>query len=389
MNNITNKKIAAIILAAGTGSRANSPYGAKQYHLINNKTILEYNLDLFTNINYINEIILVVNPKDLTLYQPIIKKYQNKIILVNGGETRQKSTYLALQYLSNGSPDYVFIHDSARPFITEKLLDNLIIKADKNGVIPILPIRDTVKKIDLNKQIVNTINRDILAISQTPQLFYFPLILKAHIAANNNLQQTFTDDASIAEFYNIPMVTIMGEPQNIKITFPEDLEKHKNYFPDIRTAMGYDIHKLVKGDKVILCGVSIPHSQKLEGHSDADVILHALADALLATAGEKDIGVHFPPSDQQWKNAPSKIFVEFAANKIKQKNGIINNIDITLICEEPKIAPYVEQMKEFLQNLLTIKQDKISIKATTNETLGFIGRKEGIAAFANVTVYFF
>lgn len=403
MNQKNNPHIAAVILAAGRGNRAKSCVGPKQYHPINGKAIIEYSIELFTKADNVKTVVLVINPDDEELYKPIISQYSSKLIMVNGGDSRKESTYLALKELSKISPDYVYIHDAARPFTTSNLLNILQSKVSATqGVIPVLTVSDTVKEID-NNYIKRTLNREILRTAQTPQLFPFELIFDAHLKVKDQPATLFTDDSSIAEYCNIPVAIVDGEMNNLKITYPEDLimqtnaqqnssysisEARENIFPDIRTAMGYDVHQLVDGTAVTLCGVVIPHTHKLKGHSDADVALHALTDALLATLGDGDIGVHFPPSEAKWKGAESKIFLAYAADKVKEKGGKINNIDITLICEAPKISPHVSAMKLFLQDILALELNRISIKATTNETLGFIGRQEGIASFASATVYY-
>ena len=259
--------------------------------------------------------------------------------------------------------------------------------------IPALAVSDTLKKAD-KKVICGTVERAGLYAAQTPQAFPYLAILKAHISAVESGRSDFTDDASICEWAGIPVNIVEGSPDNVKLTWKRDIEladerlSSHSAFPDVRTGNGYDVHSFEPGDHVTLCGVDIPHDAKLNGHSDADVALHALTDALLATRGAGDIGTHFPPSDPQWRGAASSIFVKHAVSIVRAAGGRIANADITLICEAPKVGPHRQAMTATLSELLDIDADRVSVKATTNEKLGFIGRKEGIAAIATATVVY-
>ncbi|MBB5074267.1 2-C-methyl-D-erythritol 4-phosphate cytidylyltransferase/2-C-methyl-D-erythritol 2,4-cyclodiphosphate synthase [Bartonella callosciuri] len=288
------------------------------------------------------------------------------------------------------------IHDGARPFIKNELLEQIHTTVNhQEGVLPVLAVSDTLKRVNDTHHVLETIPRTYLYNAQTPQCFPFERILAAHEKAKQACKKEFTDDSAIAEWFGIPVRTIPGDPHNIKITWHEDfntahlyLQKKMQMFPDIRIGNGYDVHSFGEGTSLILFGIEIPFHKKLNGHSDADVALHALTDALLATQGAGDIGTHFPPSDPQWKNASSEIFLRHALDIVQQAGGRIANVDITLIAEEPKIGPYRDIMIENLMNMLTISPNRISIKATTNEKLGFIGRGEGIAAFATASVLY-
>lgn len=344
----------------------------------------------------ITTIVLVIHPEDHKICEQAIVDFKEHLIVVEGSHTRQASTLRGLHALKKFKPQYVHIHDGARPFIKNQLLEKIHTTINhQEGVLPVLTVSDTIKRVNSECHVLETIPRTHLYSAQTPQCFPFEYILAAHEKAKKACKKEFTDDSSIAEWFGIPMRTIPGDPNNIKITWHEDfdtahlyLQKKMHMFPDIRTGNGYDVHSFEEGTSLILCGIKIPFHKKLKGHSDADVALHALTDAILATQGAGDIGTHFPPSDPQWKNASSEIFLRHALDIVKQAGGRIANVDITLIAEEPKISPYRRIMVENLMNMLKISSDRISIKATTNEKLGFIGRGEGIAAFATASVLY-
>ncbi|WP_179853410.1 bifunctional 2-C-methyl-D-erythritol 4-phosphate cytidylyltransferase/2-C-methyl-D-erythritol 2,4-cyclodiphosphate synthase [Bartonella doshiae] len=389
--------IAAIILAAGRGKRAKSPQKTpKQYRLLGQEPVICHTVRCFLQHPDITRIILVIHPDDYQICQQAIVDFKKHLIIVEGGNTRQISTLHGLRALEKYKPKYVHIHDGARPFIKNELLEQIHTTVNhQEGILPVLAISDTLKRVNDTHHVLETIPRTHLYSAQTPQCFPFESILKAHEKAKQACKQEFTDDSAIAEWFGLPMRTIPGDPNNIKITWHEDfytahlyLQKKMQMFPDIRTGNGYDVHSFEEGTSLTLCGIKIPFHKKLNGHSDADVALHALTDALLATRGAGDIGTHFPPSDPKWKNISSEIFLRHAIDIIKQANGRIANVDITLIAENPKISPYRHIMTENLMKILTISSDRISLKATTNEKLGFIGREEGIAALATATVLY-
>ncbi|ALE03932.1 2-C-methyl-D-erythritol 4-phosphate cytidylyltransferase [Bartonella ancashensis] len=350
----------------------------------------------FLQNSAITSIVLVIHPDDRKICEEAVTSFRERLIIVEGGDTRQASTLNGLYALKDFKPNYVHIHDGARPFVDDKLLEKIHTNINhERGILPVLPISDTLKRISHTYSVLETIPCPHLYSAQTPQCFPFKLILAAHEQAKRLCKQNFTDDSAIAEWFKIPIYAIPGDPDNIKITWQEDikkanlqLSKRQQMFPNIRTGNGYDVHSFEEGNSVILCGIKIPFDKKLSGHSDADVALHALTDALLATQGAGDIGTHFPASDPKWHKASSEIFLHHAVKIVKEAGGRIANVDITLIAERPKITTYRHIMVENLMKILMISVDRISIKATTNEKLGFIGREEGIAALATATVIY-
>lgn len=369
----SSKKIAALIVAGGKGERFGSAI-PKQFLPLMGKTVLDWSLDAFKNHPMISDICMVAASNHLIDHS----------LVVSGGHTRQESVRKGLEALRALNPDIVLIHDAARPLITEKLITSICHAAVENGAaVPAIPITDALKRDG------KTEKREGLYTVQTPQAFSFTTINALH-AKYKDL--SLPDDAALFEQENLPVATVVGDPANIKITHPEDLLQAEKYLlschMDARTGQGYDVHRLVpsKGKPLMLGGITIPHDKTLEGHSDADVALHALTDAILGTIGAGDIGQHFSPKDDRWKGADSTVFLKHAASLVEKEGGIITHADITIICEEPKIAPYRDAMREKISDLLKISLNRISIKATTTEGLGFTGRGEGIAAQAIVTV---
>lgn len=392
---LNSQEIAVIILAAGRGIRAGSAGEPKQYHVVGGITVLERAITVFSKIQEIGRIVVVHHDDDKMTCEAALPHFKGQIILVTGGNTRQASTLNGLAALSGTPPQFVMIHDAARPFVDDNLVRRLI-EQMKTGeaVIPAIPISDTLKRGTIGEFVQETVNRNDLFGAQTPQAFPFEAIFNAHQRAAQTVGVEFTDDASIAEWAGIPVRIIAGSQENTKITWKRDLELAEKIllshtrFPDVRTGNGYDVHSFVPGDFITLCGVKIAYRAKLNGHSDSDVALHALTDALLATCGAGDIGTHFPPTDAKWSGAPSKIFVAHAVEIIRKNGGKIANVDVTLICEAPQIGPHRAAMLSAIQEMLGISIERISIKATTNEKLGFIGRGEGIAAIATTSVVF-
>jgi 2-C-methyl-D-erythritol 4-phosphate cytidylyltransferase/2-C-methyl-D-erythritol 2,4-cyclodiphosphate synthase len=390
------RSIAAIILAAGRGERAGQTDGPKQYRRIGGRAVIAWTLDAFIDHPGIGPIVVAIHPDDDALFHEAAGTLPNRVVTVKGGRTRQESTWLALQALDGHQPEAVLIHDGVRPFVDAVTMDRVIAAIDeKHGALPALAVSDTLKRETADGTIAETIPRAGLHAAQTPQGFPFELIRETHRRAFEAERIDFTDDAAIAEWADIPVRIVLGSPDNVKLTWARDifmadqrLGGRNSSFPDVRTGNGYDVHSFETGDHVTLCGVAIPHGKRLSGHSDADVGLHALTDALLATCGAGDIGTHFPPSDPQWKGAASHIFVEHAAKIVRSNGGRIANADITLICEAPRVGPHREAMTEALSKMLGITKNRISIKATTNEKLGFVGREEGIAAIATASVVY-
>jgi 2-C-methyl-D-erythritol 4-phosphate cytidylyltransferase / 2-C-methyl-D-erythritol 2,4-cyclodiphosphate synthase len=391
----SSTEIAILIVAAGRGERAGGTDGPKQYRLLCGKSVLERCLSPFLADNRFGRVVVVRHRDDAAQLANAIGDTISRIISIVGGETRQASVLNGLEAFALNPPKYVLIHDAARPFVDQTLLDSILIELGADvAVLPALSVSDTLKRRTYDGFVKGTVDRAELYGAQTPQAFAFTPIFNAHKRAALEERTQFTDDASIAEWAGIPVKIIQGSPENVKLTWKRDFEMAEQRllastrFPDVRTGTGYDVHSFVAGDFVTLCGVKIAHDAALNGHSDSDVALHALTDALLATCGAGDIGTHFPPTDMKWKGAASRIFVEHAVKTIRDKGGRIANVDVTLICEAPKIGPHREVMVAVMQSMLGISIDRISVKATTNEKLGFIGRGEGIAAIASASVVF-
>ncbi len=389
-------KAAVVIVAAGRGERAGKADGPKQYRLIGGRPVIARTLDAFLAHPLVGRIVVAIHPDDDALFSAATSGLdKRRITAIHGGATRQESTRLALQALRGDAPEKVLIHDGVRPFVDADLIERTIEAiGERRGALPSMQVADTLKRADAAGDVAQTIPRDGLYAAQTPQGFPFWPILAAHEKAFTLGKNDFTDDAAVAEWAKIPVHIVAGSPDNVKLTWARDMVLANQRFsgalsfPDVRTGNGYDVHSFEAGDHVFLCGVRIEHGKKLSGHSDADVGLHALTDALLATCGASDIGTHFPPSDPQWKGAASRLFVEHAASIVRSHGGRIANADITLICEAPRVGPHREAMTQALAGMLGIATKRISVKATTNEKLGFIGREEGIAAIATASVVY-
>lgn len=389
------KSIAAVIVAAGRGERAGTAEGPKQYRLIGGRAIIARTLETVLAHPRISQVVIAIHADDAELFAQAAGALTDRVATVTGGATRQDSVRLALDALEASAPDAVLIHDAVRPFAEIPVWDRTIeALAPNQAACAAIGLVDTTKRRSADGFISETVDRSTLFAAQTPQGFPFQKILDAHRKAQQSGKTDFTDDASVAEWIGLPVRLVEGSPDNLKITYARDIDMADrkltagSAFPDVRTGNGYDVHAFEPGDHVTLCGVAIPHDKRLSGHSDADVGLHALTDALLATCGAGDIGTHFPPSDPQWRGAASRIFVEHAVGIIRQHGGRIANADITLICEAPKVGPHRAAMTQALSAMLGIDPGRISIKATTNEKLGFIGREEGIAAIATASVVY-
>ncbi len=390
-------KCGVVIVAAGRGERAGqSAEGPKQYRTIGDRPVIAHTLDTFATWPDAGPIVVVIHPDDEALFNAARKRsVAEDVIVVHGGATRQISVLAGLEALADIGARRVMIQDAVRPFADHALLSRCAaaLNDETKAVLPAVAVADTLKRAGKDGIVTETVAREGLYGAQTPQTFDLQAILAAHRDAARSGRTDFTDDASIAEWAGLKVVLVEGAVDNVKLTLKRDIamadEKLKRTaLPDVRTGNGYDVHQLVEGDGVTLCGVFIAHTKKLSGHSDADVALHALTDALLATCGAGDIGDHFPPSDPQWKGAPSRIFLEHAARIVRERGGIITNADVSLIAEAPKVGPHRLTMRENLADMLGISLDRCSVKATTNERLGFVGRDEGIAAIATATVVY-
>lgn len=390
-------KIAVVIVAAGRGERAGqSAEGPKQYRKIGGRPIIARTIEAFCAHPAIGPIVVAIHADDRAMFSESVGHLADRVVAVEGGATRQESTRLALLALAEAQPEAVLIHDGVRPFVEAELIGRTISAITRDrGALPAVAVSDTLKREASDGTVLETVARAGLHAAQTPQGFPFGPILEAHEQAFRSGRNDFTDDAAIAEWAGIAVALVAGSPDNVKLTWAKDialadqrLSASQTAYPDVRTGNGYDVHSFEPGDHVTLCGVTIPHGRRLSGHSDADVGLHALTDALLATCGAGDIGTHFPPSDPQWRGADSRIFVEHAARIVRGRGGRIANADITLICEAPKISPHREAMTAAIAAMLGIAVERISVKATTNEKLGFVGREEGIAAIATASVVY-
>ncbi len=377
------KKAIALIVAAGRGHRFGGPL-AKQYLELNGAPVLRHSILAFQKHPGVSAVRVVIHPDDLGLYQKAVQGL-GLHDPVTGGASRQDSVRLGLERLAPDVPEFVLIHDAARPFIGSDVIDRVLAGLETEiCVIPALPLTDTIKRIR-DGYVIATEDRSELCRVQTPQGFHFRSILKAH---RQTAGQNFTDDAAICESVGLAVLQVAGDVANLKITTQEDMnvgDPPGTPF-ETRTGSGFDVHRFKSGNQVVLCGVQVPHSHALAGHSDADVGLHALTDALLGAIGEGDIGHFFPPSDDQWRGAPSDLFVRHAVDLIAVRGGRIINVDVTLICEAPKIGPHRLVMKDRVADILGICKSRVNVKATTTESLGFTGRGEGIAAQASVNV---
>ncbi|HZP18665.1 MAG TPA: bifunctional 2-C-methyl-D-erythritol 4-phosphate cytidylyltransferase/2-C-methyl-D-erythritol 2,4-cyclodiphosphate synthase [Bauldia sp.] len=387
-------KIAALIVAAGKGTRAGTGEIPKQYRTISGKPVLRHSLDTFLSHPAVDNVLVVVGRTDGSLYNAAAPQHSRLLPAIVGGDTRQASVRNGLSALARVRPDVVLIHDAARPLVSTALITRVIEGLTTGeAVVPAVPLADTLKRANDDGLVVETVARDGLHAAQTPQAFYFDAIRAAHEEAAASGME-FTDDAGLAEWASIPVTLVPGDAANTKLTTPEDFAEVAQRLAtraafelgDVRVGVGYDVHAFGPGGGIMLGGVPIPHDKGLLGHSDADVALHALTDAVLGALGEGDIGVHFPPSDPKWRAASSDRFLAFAAERVRQRNGIIAHLDLAIVAEAPKIAPVREAMRNRIAAICDIGVDRVAVKATTSEGLGFIGRSEGIAAMATATI---
>ena len=382
-------EVAAIVVAAGRGIRAGGDV-PKQFRTIGGETMLRRALFLLVGHPGVGVIQPVIHPDDVDRFRAI-ERNDHILEPVFGGATRQASVRAGLEALSPRKPDIVLIHDAARPFATPAQISRAIETAARTGAaVPGLAVSDTVKSVDAAGTVEHTLDRNALRLIQTPQAFAFAPLLDAHARAAAQGLQDFTDDAALAEWAGLKVSVFEGESGNVKITNPEDFARAEmerfSALGDLRTGTGIDVHAFGPGDHVWLGGLKIPHSQALTGHSDADVVLHALVDAILGALADGDIGSHFPPSDAKWKGAASDQFLAFAVERVKARGGRIAHLDVTIVCEAPKIGPHRDAMRAKIAELAGLPVSRVAVKATTSEQLGFTGRREGILAHATATV---
>jgi 2-C-methyl-D-erythritol 4-phosphate cytidylyltransferase / 2-C-methyl-D-erythritol 2,4-cyclodiphosphate synthase len=380
-------KIAAIIVAAGSGSRAGGGL-PKQFRLIDGKPMLRHSVDALNAHPLIDAIVVVVADGQEHQASEIVAGMPN-IAIILGGETRRDSVRNGLQHIQNISEiTGVLIHDAARPFLPTQVIDDLIgTLANHAGAVPALPVTDSLARSHDGATLSASESREGLWRIQTPQAFDLNAICTAH--DRWDAAQEATDDARMAMAAGFDVALIPGDERLAKYTFSSDFAghtQHKAPMQIFRTGTGYDVHRLVENEELWLCGIKIEHDKGLSGHSDADVALHALTDAILGAAAMGDIGDHFPPSDPQWRGAASDRFLAHAVSLVAAKGYKIANVDVTIICEAPKIGPHRENMRQRVADILHIDIDAVSIKATTTERLGYTGRGEGIAAQAVATL---
>jgi 2-C-methyl-D-erythritol 4-phosphate cytidylyltransferase/2-C-methyl-D-erythritol 2,4-cyclodiphosphate synthase len=377
-------RLAILIVAAGKGVRAGGAQ-PKQYARLLGKPMLRWTLEAFAD--YPDALVQVmIGPDQGDLYQEAVAGLDLRPA-GTGGATRQETVRRGLELLAPEAPDYVLIHDAARPFVSKSLIDGVIeaLAAGADGAVPHVPVSDTLRKLENGKWV--TVPREGLLRAQTPQGFRFAPILKAH---RDHADEEVTDDTALAELDGLKIVATLGETNNMKVTSPEDYSTAQIFLAarlgDTRTATGFDVHKFGPGDHIWLGGIKIAHTEGLVGHSDADVALHALTDALLGTIADGDIGMHFPPTDERWRGATSSIFLDHAAGLVRAKGGTIVHVDVTVICERPKVGHHRDAIRARIAEILKLDLARVSVKATTTEGLGFTGRREGIAAQAIATV---
>jgi 2-C-methyl-D-erythritol 4-phosphate cytidylyltransferase/2-C-methyl-D-erythritol 2,4-cyclodiphosphate synthase len=390
--------LAALIVAAGRGTRLGGPV-PKQYRLVAGRPVLAHTLEHLLRPGVFDHLMVVIHPDDDAAFDAARAAAgpagATRITACPGGASRQASVSRGLEALAAaGLPEgtIVLIHDAARPFAPEAVILRAVLAAQRHGAaIPVLPVPDTLAALDEAGQLAGNPDRNTIRLVQTPQAFRFGLVLAAHRAAAAAGRDDFTDDAGLVAAQGHKVATFDGDAALFKITREEDLaraERHLAPIPEVRTGFGYDVHAFTTGDHVWLGGVAIPHHRKLLGHSDADVLLHALTDALLGTIGDGDIGQHFPPSDPQWKGAPSRLFLADAIRRVRERGGQVVSVDCTVLAEAPKVGPHRAAMQALIGEVLGLPAGRIGIKATTSEKLGFVGRSEGIAAMAIATVSF-
>jgi 2-C-methyl-D-erythritol 4-phosphate cytidylyltransferase/2-C-methyl-D-erythritol 2,4-cyclodiphosphate synthase len=378
----------ALIVAAGRGERAqtgSSPGLPKQYRPLCGKPVLRWAVEAFAEHSAVRCVQVVIRTEDRDAYEAATASLGLKPP-VPGGTRRQESVRNGLEALAASGAERVLIHDAARPLVSHGLIDRVLAALDHaDAVAPMVAMNDTLRR--KTAQGYEILARDNLLRAQTPQGFRLAAILDAH---RKYADASATDDFALAERAGLSLATVPGDEQNLKLTAPEDFVLAERLaasaLPDLRTGTGYDVHAFTSGDHVWLCGVKVPHEYGLTGHSDADAGLHALTDAILGALGAGDIGMHFPPTDDRWRDAASHLFLSHAASLLRYRGGVLSHVDVTLICERPKIAPHREAMRVRIAEILRIDVGRVSVKATTTEGLGFEGRREGIAAQAIATI---
>ncbi len=383
--------VAALVVAAGRGLRAGGGI-PKQYRLLAGRPLLSHAVGTFQHHDEVGTVLVVIGDGDDDLYREAVPDPAKMLPPVTGGAERQASVLAGLEALVEAAPDIVLVHDAARPFLSAALIGDAI-AAVRNGVVaavPGTPVVDTIKAVDAAGNVVATPDRAGLRAVQTPQAFVFPALLEAHRRAATTGVAGLTDDSSVMEWSGHAVTIFPGDAGNVKLTLPEDFDAAERRMwvamNDVRVGQGYDVHAFTDGDHVWLGGVRIPHDRGVLAHSDGDVVLHAATDAILGALADGDIGTHFPPSDPQWRGASSDRFLAHAAGLLAARGGRLAMLDVTVVCEAPRVGPHREAMRERMAAILGVGTDRIAIKATTSEKMGFTGRREGLAALAVATV---
>jgi 2-C-methyl-D-erythritol 4-phosphate cytidylyltransferase / 2-C-methyl-D-erythritol 2,4-cyclodiphosphate synthase len=383
-------KVAAVIVAAGRGYRAGGDL-PKQYRALAGEPVIRPTLAAFLGHPQIAAVQPVIHPDDAAIFRAATAGLERLLPPVAGGATRQASVRAGLEALRAAAPDLVLIHDAARPFLSSDLISRAIAAATAHGAaVPAIAVTDTVKVVDERDTVSETLDRSRLRTVQTPQAFAYDVIVALHDRAVAAGRDDFTDDAALAEWAGRAVNVFAGEADNVKLTSNEDFARAEALrmaaLGDVRTGSGFDVHAFADGDHIMLAGVRVSHNRGVTGHSDADVALHALVDAILGALAEGDIGVHFPPSDPRWRGASSDRFLAFACERVRARAGMIAHLDVTIVCEAPRIGPHRDAMRARIAAIAGIPIDRVAIKATTSEKMGFTGRAEGLVAMATATV---
>lgn len=384
--------VAVIVVAAGRGTRVGgSEELPKQYRLLAGQPVLARTLNQFLSSLAVSMVLPIIHQDDNARFDALSIDDERLLAPVFGGATRQLSVFAGLEALEVHAPDFVLIHDAARPFVDAELVDTIIAGLkDAEAVLPVTTVIDTIKRSADGRTVGGTEDRTQLYAAQTPQGFHYETIFAAHKRAVE-MSDSFTDDAAIAEWARIPVALAHGSIDNIKLTTARDFERAAQFLGGVdnmetHVGTGFDVHQFEPGDGVILGGISIPHTAKLKGHSDADAALHVLTDALLGALADGDIGTHFPPSEEKWRGEASSTFLKFAADRVAARQGRIVHIDLTIICEFPKIGPHKDLIRGNIAKICGISVSRVSVKATTSEKMGFVGRGEGLATMAAATI---
>lgn len=382
------RECAALVMAAGNGARLGGLL-PKQFRDLAGIAMLRRSIEALTACPGVDRVRVVIGAGQEPLYAAAVAGLDLAPPVI-GGATRQESVRLGLEALADRPPSLVLVHDAARPFASGDLVGRVVeALGTAEAVIPVVPVVDTLKRLDGAGGVAEEVPRAALARAQTPQGFHFSALLAAH---RRHAAVPCTDDAGVMALDGIAIRAVPGEEGNFKVTTEADMARAEAALGSrprrVASAAGFDVHAFAEGRRLMLCGIEVPHPRGLAGHSDADVALHALTDALLGTLAEGDIGSHFPPSDAAWKDAASDRFLAFAAGRVRARDGWIEHVDLTIIGERPRIGPYRDAMRERLAGILKIDMAQVSLKATTTERLGFCGREEGLAAQATATVSF-